>query len=143
MGKDYDPDKTARENADAYIIDNPELSDMDRMYLLRNAKQYDADIETSKNKVGKKEGSGKYKKNKGKGEFDLSGIKLSQSDSSKNKDKSSSSDKKNKTEIDWLSRYIDVVSKKIDRLKAKYENLFTVEKKITILTNSQKIQKNS
>ena len=58
------------------------------------------------------------------------------------KSKGSSSTKETKQTIDWIERLLDVLQKKIDQTKAKFENLFTLKDKKNNLTKQIQLTKN-
>ena len=70
-------------------------------------------------------------------------IELSGSDKYKPSGGSGGSEGKDtKQRIDWIERLLDVLQKKIDRTKAKFENLFTVKSKKNNLTKQIQLTKN-
>lgn len=105
-------------------VSTPEMAD-----AVRKAK---AEIETAKNK------SASVQPNIPKISVQPTGYNPSSGTGKNKKDKAQKA-KESKQEIDWLSRMLDMLQNKVDILKAKFENLFSVGKKDSNL-NSQ-IQK--
>ena len=121
-GINYDDSLTTRGNADKYVNQGHSANENAEMYT----KAAEADRASYEAEQAKKKLKLDYKK------ISTSfggGYSFGSGKSGSGSGGSGSSNSDTKQTVDWISRLLDVLQKKIDATKAKFENLFTLKSK--------------